>query len=150
MNELQSHLKELTDRSQLINLLYRLGAVLDEKWSEDLRTIYTDQALFEFSDNSDIGDLESAIDNAKKMGKHFARTHHVMTNPIIELNEDNATVRANLIATHVYQDDKPGVHYEVGMVYHFMSVRTAQAWRFSHVKLKQIWSNGQWDAPQRE
>ena len=62
----------------------------------------------------DIGDLESAIENAKKMGNHFTRTHHVMTNPIVELNEDNATVRANLIATHVYRGDKPGMHYEVG------------------------------------
>jgi hypothetical protein len=69
---------------------------------------------FEFSDNPDIGDLEFAIENAKKMGNHFTRTHHVMTNPIVELNEDNATVRANLIATHVYRGDKPGVHYEVG------------------------------------
>jgi len=149
MNELQIQIKKLTDRSELIELVYRLGAALDEKRSEDLRTIYTDQAVFEFSSNPDIGDLESAIDNANKMGKHFAHTHHVMTNPIVELDGDSATVRVNLIATHVYRDDEPGLHYQVGIVYRFMAVRTALGWRFSHVKLKQIWSNGQWNAPQR-
>lgn len=123
---------------------------MDEKRSEDLRTIYTDRAVFEFSNNPDIGDLEAAVDNAKKMGEHFARTHHVMTNPIVDINGDNATVRANLIATHVYRDDKPGAHFDAGMVYHFMAVRTAQGWRFSHVKLERIWSNGRWDGPRSD
>jgi SnoaL-like domain len=150
MNELQSQIKTLVDRSEITELLYRLGAVLDEKRPEDLRTIYTDQAVFEFSGNPDIGDLPSAIDKAKMMGKHFARTHHAMTSPIVELDGDTATVRSNLIATHVYRDDEPGLHYEAGMVYHFIAVRTAQGWRFSHAKLKQVWSNGQWDAPPRE
>jgi hypothetical protein len=149
MNELQIQIKELTDRAELIELIYRLGAALDEKRPEDLRTIYTDQAVFEFSNKPDIGNLESAIDNARTMNKHFARTHHVITNPIVQLDGDTATVRANLIATHVYRDDEPGLHYEAGIVYHFLSVRTAQGWRFSGVKLKQIWSNGHWDAPQR-
>jgi hypothetical protein len=146
MFELSSQLKELTDRSELVDLLYRLGAALDEKRYDDLRTIYSDRAGFEFADTADVGDLETAIDNAKKMGKHFAHTHHVMTNPIVEIDGDNATVRTNLIATHVYRDDKPGEHYDVGIVYHFMAVRTARGWRFSHVKLQRIWSNGRWDA----
>jgi hypothetical protein len=149
MREVRSQVENLADRSELIELLYRLGATLDEKRLDDLRTIYIAQAVFEFSDNPERGDLQSAIDNAGKMGRCFARTHHVMTNPIVDLNGDNATLRANLVATHVYREDKPGEHYDVGMVYHFRAIRTVHGWRFSHVKLERIWSNGDWDAPQR-
>jgi 3-phenylpropionate/cinnamic acid dioxygenase small subunit len=142
---LQNQVEQLIDRSELTTLLYRLGAALDEKRFEDLRTIYAEQAVFEFAGSTELGNLESAIDGAKKMGAHFAHTHHVMTNPIIEIHGDSATLRANLVATHVFRNEKPEDHYDAGIVYHFVASRTAQGWRFSRVKLERIWSNGRWD-----
>jgi 3-phenylpropionate/cinnamic acid dioxygenase small subunit len=145
-NDLHRQIADLTDRSELTDLVYRLGAALDERRFEDLRTIYSDQARFEFSDNPEIGDLDSAIANAEKMATHFEHTHHVITNPIIELNGDSATIRTNLVATHVLRNTRPGEHYDAGMVYRFTAVKTAAGWRLSHVKLQRIWSNGRWDA----
>jgi 3-phenylpropionate/cinnamic acid dioxygenase small subunit len=145
-NDLKKQIAGLADRAELTDLLYRLGAALDERRFEDLRGIYSDRAEFEFSDRAEIGDLASAIANAEQMAKHFEHTHHVITNPIIELNGDSATIRANLVATHVFRNDRPGEHYDAGMVYRFTAIRTAAGWRLSHVKLQRIWSNGHWDA----
>jgi 3-phenylpropionate/cinnamic acid dioxygenase small subunit len=137
------NVKRLRDQSEITTLLYQLGAALDEKRFDDLREIYTPQAVFDFAGSPKTGDLDSAIAGGKDMGARFAHTHHVMTNPIVELNGDTARVRANLIATHVYRADAPERHYTAGMVYHFTAVRIPDGWRFSHVKLERIWRSGQ-------
>jgi len=73
------------------------------------------------------------------------RTHHVITNLLIDLDGDRAKVRANLIATFVHRADAPGAHFDIGERYQFEAVRTPQGWLLSRVHVSPVWTSGSRD-----
>jgi hypothetical protein len=79
----------------------------------------------------------------------FQRTQHVTTNHLVDLDVDRASVRFNLIATHVHAEEVrqrlgegSGAHFTVGDYYEGDTVRTGAGWRFRHQTLHVTWTEG--------
>jgi SnoaL-like domain len=131
-------LKDITDRQAITDLVSRLALWLDERRSEDPHDILTDDVTV-----ATAGGSAQGIDRVAEQAR---RTHdveglqHVITNVLIDLDGDRASVRANLIVTFVPSVDAPQTHTTRGERYRFDAVRTGVGWRLSRVAVDPIWT----------
>jgi SnoaL-like domain len=132
-------LQELIDRGEIAELVSRLGLWLDEKRFDEARSILTEEATAKAPGGSVAG-VDQVAEQARR--NHMVPTQHVITNVLIDLEGDRATVGANLIATFVDGPDPSGPLFQRGERYTFEVVRTADGWRLSQVESKPIWSIG--------
>ena len=88
-------LQELIDRTEIIELVSRLGVWLDEKRFDEARSILTEDATVTTPGGSVAG-VDRVAAQARR--NHVVPTQHVITNVLIDLDGDRATVGANLIA----------------------------------------------------
>ncbi len=142
--QLQRQVRELLDRNEIVNLIGRLGLMLDEKRFDDIRSIVTDDVVADFPSTGagQMRGIEALAAHGRKSQGRFERAHHVITDHLIDLDGDRATVRANLIATHVHRADEPGSHYDVGEYYRFEMIRTPEGWRISRLNPNGVWTSG--------
>jgi hypothetical protein len=132
-------LQELLDRSEITELVTRLGVWLDEKRFDDARSILTEDVTAETPGGSVVG-IEQVAEQARR--NHVVPTHHVITNVLIDLDGDRAAAGANLIATFVNGPDPSGPLFQLGERYSFEAVRTPDGWRLSRVQTQPIWTVG--------
>jgi 3-phenylpropionate/cinnamic acid dioxygenase small subunit len=136
-------LQELLDRSEIADLIARLGLWLDEKRFEDARSVLTEDVAVETL-GGQVQGIEAVTEQARR-NHDVGRTQHVITNLLIDLDGDKATIRANLIATFVQRADEPGSHFDIGERYRFEAIRTAHGWRLSRVQASPLWTSGSRD-----
>jgi SnoaL-like domain len=135
---------ELTDRNEITNLVYRLGAFLDDRRFDDMRTLLVEEATVRTPGGMAEG-REAVIAQARRNHQRDEPTQHLITNPLVDLDGDRATVHANLVvnfATLASRDESlpaPPRKYTLGETYHFEVVRTSEGWRFSSVETKPVW-----------
>jgi hypothetical protein len=134
--ESQRQLQELIDRSEITELVTRLGIWLDEKRWDEARSILTEDAMARTSGGSVAG-VDQVAEQARR--NHVIPTHHVITNLLIDLNGDRATVRANLLATFIAGPGGSAPQSQRGERYRFEAVRTPEGWRLSHVEARPVW-----------
>jgi SnoaL-like domain len=146
----------LVDRAEISDLIDRFSRDLDDYTIEGrpfdvtwVRSYFTDDASVDYPVGSATGaESISALIDGRGMAP-FQRTQHVTTNYLVDLDGDRASVRFNLIATHVHADDVrqrlgegPGAHFTVGDYYEGEIVRTTAGWRFRRQALHVTWSEG--------
>jgi SnoaL-like domain len=93
-----AELRELLDHREITQLVDRLGLWLDEKRFDEARSILTEGAMAETPGGTARG-LEAVVEQARRNHGEEVGTQHVITNKVIDLEGDRATVGANLIAT---------------------------------------------------
>jgi hypothetical protein len=140
---LERQMAELVDRNEITNLVYRLGAVLDDRRFDEMRSLVVDSATVRTPGGTAQG-REALVAQARRNHQHDEPTQHVITNPIVELDGDRAKVRANLVVnfgTPARGDESlpPPRKYTLGETYHFDLVRTSEGWRFSGVESRPVW-----------
>ena len=141
---LERQIAELTDRNDITHLVYRLGAVLDDRRFDEMRALLVEAATVRTPGGAAEG-RDAVIDQARRNHQPDEPTQHVITNPIIELDGDRAKVRANLVvnfAAPARPDESlpaPPRKYTLGEIYNFDVVRTPEGWRFSSVETKPVW-----------
>jgi SnoaL-like domain len=140
---LERQVAELNDRYEITDLVYRLGAFLDERRFDEMRSLLVDEATVRTPGGTAAG-REALIAQARRNHHPDEPTQHVITNPLIELDGDRATVSANLVvnfAAPARDDALPASprKYALGETYHFDVVRTSQGWRFSSVESRPVW-----------
>jgi 3-phenylpropionate/cinnamic acid dioxygenase small subunit len=133
-------LQELVDRNEITDLVSRLGVWLDDKQFDDAPSILTEDASARTPGGSVEG-LDLIVEQARR-NHDVARTQHVITNVLIDLDGDRATVRANLIVTMVDRAEAPGYHFDIGERYDFEAARTPQGWRLTRVQSSPVWTTG--------
>lgn len=153
---LRRQVQVLTDRADISDLIDRFSRDLDDytlhgqSFDVDwVRSYFTETASVEYPVGNAIGaeDIAALVDG-RGMAP-FQRTHHVTTNYLLDLDNARATVRFNLIATHVYAEEarqqlgeQPGARFTVGDYYEGEVVRTEAGWRFSRQSLTVAWTDG--------
>jgi hypothetical protein len=78
-------------------------------------------------------------EQARRNHADFEHTQHVITNTLIDLDGDRATIGANLIATFVHHDGAPEPRFALGERYRFEAARTPRGWRLSRVQVTPLW-----------
>jgi SnoaL-like domain len=87
---------ELTDRNEIANLVYRLGAFLDARRFDEMQSLVVEEATVRTPGGTADG-REALIAQARRNHPPDEPTQHLITNPIVELDGDRAKVRANLV-----------------------------------------------------
>jgi 3-phenylpropionate/cinnamic acid dioxygenase small subunit len=139
--------QQLADRHDITDLVYRLGAVLDDQRFDDMRTLVVEEATVRTPGGAAEG-REALIAQARRNHQPDEPTQHVITNVLVDLDGDRAKVRANLVVTFASPAHRdaalpaPPTKYTLGEIYRFDVVRTPEGWRFSRVETSPVWISG--------
>ncbi|AYY13201.1 nuclear transport factor 2 family protein [Actinobacteria bacterium YIM 96077] len=136
INELEQRLATLEDHAEITDLLARHGRWLDQKRFDDARSVFTEDASILVA-SGDVRGADRLAELARKSHGDFSLTHHMTTNPQIEIDGDHATVVAQQIAAFCRDGSEP--EFIVGEQYRMQAVRTRHGWRFSRVQGEQLW-----------
>lgn len=136
----------LSDRAGVSELLDRYLAgfdtlpdqPLDDAWyrrlfTEDLRL------TFPVGGHQGIAGLGEFQLAAKA---NWARTQHVSSNHVVDLDGDRAALRAQLLVTHVHFGEPPQPHFSAGSRIEAQAVRTHAGWRLHELTVRLIWTAG--------
>jgi hypothetical protein len=132
---------ELSDRADIADLLVRQGRWLDERGFADAAAIFTSDAAVHTQSGQSRG-LDALRAQAQRVHARFAAIQHVITDVLIDIDGDRATVSANLIATFVRDNAQPAPTLTVGERYRLEAARTPDGWRFSRVDVTPVWRSG--------
>jgi hypothetical protein len=152
-------LQQLQDRTEITDLVSRLGACLDEGRFDDMRSLMVEEVTARTPGGAKEG-RDAVVGLARKNHRPEWGQEHVITNVLVDLDGDRATVRANLVV-HSAPDPSspeaapvtvadgqlppllaPKVTFMLGEVYGFDVVRTPQGWRFGRVEATPVWHWG--------
>ena len=106
---------------------------------DDVRDVFAEDVVFVSHDGVVRAE---GVDMLREMliglTQKYAAFQHVITNTVVDLDGDQATVRSNVVATHVLKDD-PSKVWVVKGSYHDEAVRTADGWRLSRCQPHRVW-----------
>jgi hypothetical protein len=126
----------MEDGLELSAMVSRVVRCLDDHEYEGLRACFTENATIRTPGGLSTGP-DAIITQARTRHAEYAATHHLMTDVLVDLDGDQATVRANQQATLVGQGDTPTS--QLGAVYRLTAARTGAGWRFTQMQVDQVW-----------
>jgi 3-phenylpropionate/cinnamic acid dioxygenase small subunit len=126
-------LKEISDRIEIDDLLIRYTVAIDEKDWNLLDTVYTPDALIDYTTSGGIkGEYPEVRAWLAKALAPFTMTQHLISNSVIELDGDTATGRTMVFNPMGTDDGRGGLNmFYVGAWYEDKLVRTADGWRIA-------------------
>lgn len=136
---MSSNLQALTDRAEIEDLVHRLGTYLDERRFDDLSAILVEDATARTPGGLAEG-RDAMLAQARRNHPAEDRIQHVISDVLIDLDGDEATVRANLVATFIRADTASLPHMVLGEIYRLRARRTADGWRLSGVETQPVWA----------
>ena len=141
--------KELVEKTQITDLLIKYFAAIDDKCvnMEIVKATFTSDAKIIRPDNSKIVGQENIHDGHLKSFARFKATHHVITNFVVDISNDIATLRSNVIANHLWADNEkdPSLNNKYFLadgVFSAKAIKVDDHWRISELKNRVIWRTG--------
>lgn len=138
---------DLLDRDEIATLVHRLGACLDEGRVEDLRTLFTADAVA--STPGGVADgIDALVAQASRNHSPDDGIQHLISGVLVDRDRDGdtATVRANLVVTFARRAPAPAAPASalvapaaLGEVYRFAARRTPAGWRLTRVTTTPVW-----------
>lgn len=152
-SDVHPELRVLHDHHEISGLVYRLGACLDDGRFDDLRQLLVEDATVRTPGGQASG-REAVVAQAQRNHPADQGFQHVITNVLVDVTGDRATVRTNLVVHFTTTDDPPAapagpppLRASLGEVYSFDLVRTLDGWRFTRIEVSPRWLSG--DLPPR-
>jgi hypothetical protein len=149
-------LQVLADRSEIADLVNRLGRVLDEGRFDEMRSLLVEEATARTPGGTAEG-RDAMVAQASRNHRPEQAIQHLITNLLVDLDGDRASARANLVVHFGPADGggdgpasqggppappAPPLEFTLGEVYRFELVRTPQGWRFARVETTPVWMSG--------
>ena len=128
----------LTSRLALEQLVSMLGRCLDERDFDGLRPLFSTDATVVTAETATGHD--AIVDQARRRHSHDDGIQHIITNLLTDLNGDQATGRANLLAAFAGTGPAEPVPFLLGEVYRFAFRQTPDGWRISQLTATVTWS----------
>lgn len=128
----------LASRLELEQLVWALGRCLDARDFDGLRPLFTTDATVVTRETATGHD--AIVDQARRRHSRDDGIQHIITNLLTDLNGDQATGRANLLAAFASTGPADPAPYLLGEVYRFGFRRTPDGWRISHLTATVTWS----------
>jgi hypothetical protein len=141
--ELRAEMRRLTDRNEIIAVFDRFGAAADMRDWDLMRDVFTPDAVLDHTAaheadaayDSVWDGFDMLLDKVRTGSERHAVTHHVITNHNIKLDDDRASVVANMLQVHadVQPDGTQSAQIQQGW-YLTELVRTKDGWRIRRLK----------------
>ncbi|NGO67567.1 nuclear transport factor 2 family protein [Streptomyces boncukensis] len=140
---LSGQVRALSDRAELTALCDRYVMHLDRDRYEDgwFADVFTQDAELTFPMGTYRG-REGMARFQEMAGSTFERTHHLAGNYLVDIEGDQARVRAHLTAVHVRRRQDPQDHFAIGGHFEAGAVRTARGWRLRTFVFDLVWNAG--------
>jgi hypothetical protein len=131
------------DRTQIIETTTRMAVFADGRRWDELPGIFTPTVQLDYSALFGWDALEmTAAEVASSWAASLSplTTQHLVTNHLVDITDDEATVTASFQATHVAE--VTGGRWVVGGDYRYELVRTDGRWLIRSVTLTPRWETG--------
>ena len=133
----------LIDRADLFELMSRYADIADLKEFTELPSlVFTDPLTLDFESVAGIPPtttpLAGYIEILRASFAPYTATHHAITDHVVDIDGDRATIHAHVRAEHWLSDELAGGGPNRWLVVGFYdneAVRTADGWRLNRVKL---------------
>ena len=130
---------EMFDRQHIMDLVTSVGRCLDERDFEALRELFTDDATLA-TPGGTVGGHDALVAQARRGHSRDKGIQHIITNHLVRLDGDRASVRANLLVAFATDGPADPQPFLLGEVYRFEMRRTADGWRISSLQSTPVWS----------
>jgi hypothetical protein len=140
-------LRSLTDKQEIAELVIRYSTALDGCDWDLLKQCFVDDPVFDADGYPPITDFETIRDSVSMALGGLDASQHYVTNIAVELDGDRASVVSYLQAQHVRASAGIEPNFLVAGIYRDDVVRTPNGWRFSHRRLKVVWTLGNPEVP---
>jgi hypothetical protein len=145
--------ERLQDRTEITDLVFRLGVCLDEGRFGEMGALFSDDATATTPGGTAQG-RETIVALAQRNHRPDFVSQHVSTNLLVQLAGDRATVRGNLVVQIAPPRSAdapipptpplaPTLGFTLGEVYRIECVRTPGGWRFASVTTVPVWQAGE-------
>jgi hypothetical protein len=146
---MEEQLQGIIERTQISDLLTRYFAAVDDKRIDIhiIKATFTSDAKIIRPDGSEMAGQENILDGHKKSFARFKATHHVITNFIVDINNNMAVLRSNVIANHMWADneDDPSLNNKYFLadgVFSARAIKVDNQWRINELKNDVVWRAG--------
>ena len=126
----------LRDRTDTTDLVYRLQTAMDDHGFDDLVASFTGDATATTPGGTARG-REAVIAQATRNHADYAHLQHLITNGLIDQDDDRAAVRANLVATFVRDGSLPEL--AIGALLRLQAQRIREGWQLANLEISPLW-----------
>ena len=141
-NMSDSLLQRLVDESDLRNLVLGMPKHLDARDWEAYGRLFTEDAVFSIGGQIRVGRQEIADGPSGDIAKYYQGTQHIMGNIYVDVDGDEADVKAYVIAVHIPEFQDTWTHSDVGGGYDVKARRTEDGWRIAECNVFMRWTSG--------
>jgi len=138
--------EQVVEIQQVVNGYFR---ALDEKDLDaaHLRRILTDDVRVIRPNGAAMIGPEMIGQSHRESMSRFESTQHIISSHDVAIDGDTATVRANLVAIHIWPGARtvltaPESYFAAGGVVTARLVRTGEVWRISEMSNRVLWRSG--------
>lgn len=135
-------LQRLIDESDLRKLIEQMPWRLDNRDWEGVAQLFTEDGMIEIRGDERRGREAIAAGPKRDLERLYEATFHHMGNIYVDVDGDEATVVAYVVAYHLPKASDPTTSADAGGKYHAEAVRTKDGWRFRQIRLELIWMGG--------
>jgi uncharacterized protein (TIGR02246 family) len=122
-----------TERSirQIIELTYRYARGMDDRdWSE-FASVFTEDASVKMGETHVLEGRQAVTDLVRSFIEPCRVTHHMMTNHLVDVDGDHATMQLYCRAFHQGSGSREGLTYECLVRYAAELVRVEGSWKIA-------------------
>jgi hypothetical protein len=137
------------DKLAISELLTKYFQLIDDKEFavEHLLAVFTENGTVTRPNDSVVSGPAEIAESNKKSFARFRATQHLPSGCLVEITGDEATIRANVMAMHLWADGygDPNAlerHFVGGVVLRASARRTAEGWRLTNVGGRNVWRSG--------
>jgi hypothetical protein len=146
---LQTKISELVNKSEITSVVNHYFRALDEKNFDALHfaAILTPQAKVTRPNGASLIGPEEISASHEKSFTRFEGSQHLLTGHDISINANTASVRANLVAMHIWQGSNTNANkadnfFVAGGVIRGELVQTDGQWKISELRTDVVWRAG--------
>ena len=145
MNDL---VNSIADKLAIIELFNQFGMAIDLRDWDSFRNLFADSVQFDYSSIGEVAGIlqpDDITNTARKDLGGFNVTQHVITNHLIEIDNDTATCNAHVRAMHLLLNEKIEPLLEIGGYYTAELIRVNSNWKIKSWKFSILWSRGDFE-----
>lgn len=134
-------LNHVFDRQAIVDLTIAYGWILDHGPRDDLRTVFTEDAVADYGGVAFEG-VDAIIAKVEESLGRLSVSQHLISNQQVQIDGDTATCRCYLQAQHTKRGTEGGDNFIMAGRYFDDLVRTSDGWRITKRVLTIDWTEG--------